>query len=296
VYPPLPDAEVVELLETAVGAGPWRVELVGQSSNDVYRCEGVAETVAVRIPRVRMDALSSFWRQLREVFGCTFPPSVGQFRAIAAAVTDAGLRCPRLIAAMQIDGRPAVITEWLPGEPWEPDRFPSSGDVHRALGAFLARMHDRGHDGFGAVGGPLRPAPDYHHAAMTSARNVVESAWSGGAEELVSSMDDSDPAAVASSFAMIMPDIAGNQFLFDGDAIAGVVDLDSYVIGPIELELTVAEWCLVDPAAFAEGYEAVRPLPRFEPFRRFHRATMLVNEEAVAGDVDRLLEEHAFFD
>lgn len=296
MYEPLPVDEIVDLVERALGERDWRVELVAQSSNYVYRCAGADVTVAVRTPRVRMDSPSHYWRQMREVFGLTFPPTEAQLRAVAAEVSAAGVPCPQVLVA-EVDGaRPLLITTWVTGDSWEPDRFPSSPAVHRHLGAFLAMMHERSRAGFGTVGMPLRPASQYYGATIASAQKTVEMAWTGAGDLLLSVMAECDPTAVTSSFAMVMPDISANQFLFDDAGIAAVVDLDSYVIGPVELELTIAEWCLVDHAAFADGYRSVRPLPRFERFRSFHRATMLVNEESVAGDVKRLLEDNAYFD
>jgi hypothetical protein len=35
----------------------------------------------------------------------------------------------------------------------------------------------------------------------------------------------------------------------------GLVDMDAYVIGPINLELAVLEMCLSDHAEFEKGYE-----------------------------------------
>jgi aminoglycoside phosphotransferase (APT) family kinase protein len=184
----------------------------------------------------------------------------------------------------------------MAGESWEPDEFPDRPDVHRQLGRFLAAMHERTHPGFGPVGGTLRPTTEYHDVALASARTTIDQGWPGNRDRIVEAMAAAEPELVSSSCALVMPDISANQFLFADGRLAGVVDLDSYVIGPIELELTIAEWCLTDHGAFADGYRSVRPLPRFEPFRAFHRASMMVNEEAVAGDVDRLFEENACFD
>ncbi len=164
------------------------------------------------------------------------------------------------------------------------------------LGRFLGRMHLRSQAGFGKLNTALRPAQDYCRAAVASARSTVDSAWSRDRDRLVSLMAGFDPACVATTCATVMPDISGNQFLFDDFGIAAVVDIDSHVAGPVELELTVAEWCLVDHAAFADGYQEVRPLPKFSDFRAFHRATMLINKEALGGDLDRLLTENAYFD
>lgn len=296
MYQPLAPEEVADLLEREVGGRDWLVELISHSSNYIYRCTSGERVVAVRAPRVSMDAPSSFWRQMREVFALTFPPSESQLRAIAEVVTEAGLPCPRVLAVASLESRPIVVTTWVAGEPWKPDQFPPSLEAHRSLGEFLARMHEQTHDGFGSVRRSLRPTAEYYAASIASARTTAHAAWNDGSETLLAVMDSCEPTAVASSCSMVMPDISGNQFLYGDTGISAVVDLDGYVVGPIELELTIAEWCLVDHGAFADGYRRVRPLPTFSAFRAFHRATMLINEEALSGDVHKLLDQNAYFD
>lgn len=296
--PPVPIGDIEAALERELGRAGWQIHLVAASSNYVYRCEARERIVALRTPRVDLGAPSSYWRQMGEVFGLTFPPTATQLATVIAAVSAAadGPACPQLLAATTVDDRPIFITTWIAGESWEPDAFPKRADVHHGLGRFLARLHERSQAGFGPVGGRLKPTSAYCEAAITSARTTIETAWTGDGSRLLAAMTAADPARIATTCALVMPDISANQFLFDGTGLAAVVDLDSYVIGPIELELTIAEWCLTDHGAFADGYRSVRPLPRFEPFRAFHRASMMVNEEAMAGDADRLFEENASFD
>jgi Ser/Thr protein kinase RdoA (MazF antagonist) len=195
-----------------------------------------------------------------------------------------------------INARPVHITTWMTGEAWTPDAFPASEAVHRRLGIFLAEMHSRPTNGFGSVDGDLRPPAENFDAAVRSAKATVDAGpWAADKAQLVESMARCDPRDVAASFAVIMPDVSASQFLYGDGDITAVVDIDSYVCGPVELELTVAEWCLSDHEAFAEGYESVRRLPRFADFRAFHRCTMLINEEALTGDLHRLLTENAVF-
>ena len=297
VHPPPARHLLIEFLDRHVGPGPWQAELVAKSSNYVYRCDGPAGSVAIRTPRVGMERPPAFWRQMREVFGLGFPPSPSQFRAVSSNVRGAGLMSPELLVSGHLDGRPVFVTTWLSGQPWGPDQFPGDTATHRDLGSFLARMHQRAYEGFGVIDGQLRPTSSYFDVAVESARATLEAHWSGSDSVLLLDViSRCDPERISSSCSLVMPDIAANQFLFGPAGITGVVDLDSYVVGPIEMELTIAEWCLVNPDAFAEGYESVRPLPSFEPFRLFHRATMLVNEPDLTGDIERLLQEKVYFD
>jgi hypothetical protein len=296
VLEPLADDEVRALLARELDDVRWDVDLVSASSNDVYRCEGAGRVVAVRIPRVDRSEPSAFWRQMGDIFGLTFPPPWQHLRAVEVAIGGTSVACPKVLATTQVAGRPVSITTWLEGERWEPDDLPPAPAAHESLGRFLATMHQQAVRGFGLLDRPLRPLADYHAAALGSARMTAERSWAGArpaADRLLRVMAESEPAAVATSCAVVMPDIAANQFLFLAGDLAAVVDLDAYVAGPVELELTVAEWCLTDPASFARGYRTVAPLPEFGPFRRFHRASMLLNEPG--ADVDRLLDDRIHF-
>lgn len=161
---------------------------------------------------------------------------------------------PELIASGPLEGRPVFVTSWLTGRPWGPDQFPDDAATYRDLGTFLARMHQRSYQGFGVIDRRLRPTSDYFDVAVESARATLEAPWTGSDGVLLAdAMQRCDPGRISSSYSLVMPDIAGNQFLFGPGGITGVLDLDSYVIGPVEMELTIAEWCLANPAAFAEG-------------------------------------------
>ena len=78
------------------------------------------------------------------------------------------------------------------------------------------------------------------------------------------------------AIAWIMPDLSPTQFLVDGDDIAGLVDIESYVRGPIELELTALEFRLQHVDAFRQGYEQHRELPSIAHCRDVYRFLIFV--------------------
>lgn len=307
--PPPTPAAVRAGLEEAVGPGPWRLETVSSSSNFVLRADHVdgGRSVAVRVPRVVGRGASAFWDQMGVIFGLSLPPSPDRLARVAGHVSSVGgLAAPSVLGTFDLDGRRVVVTEWLEGDRWEPDELPPCDGVHADLGRFLARMHGHRFDGFGTVdGAPLRPVSTYAAVARASVDATLRRLWPSDAHgPILGAMTHVDDDAVASACALVMPDLSANQFLFDavdalegrsGGGLRGVVDLDAYVVGPVELELTMAEWCVTCPDAFLAGYESVRPLPTFAPFRSFHRATMLVNEPSVAGDLERLLHDRIHF-
>ncbi|HLJ07196.1 MAG TPA: phosphotransferase, partial [Acidimicrobiia bacterium] len=139
--------EIAELLERELG-GSWEAQLVARSSNSVYRCRGPSGEVAVRVPAMDRDRPSPFWRQMRAIFGLSFPPTMAQVGTAADMIARAGLHSSRPVAAIERESAgPVLVTTWVDGESWEPDRFPPSPDVHRMFGRFLARMHEHRYPG-----------------------------------------------------------------------------------------------------------------------------------------------------
>jgi hypothetical protein len=284
-----------------VASGPWRVDLVSTSSSFVYRadCEGRDKPVAVRVPRLTQTNLSAFWQQLTDVFGFAYPPRPDQLGWIATRIRDVGhLAAPAVLAHGAVCGRESVVTEWLLGEPWEPDQFPDDDTTCARLGDFLGRMHNEAAAGFGPILGALSPPSEYVAVASASIEATLDRHWTEEAAAQIRGIvgQKRSGANVVSDFCPVMPDISGNQFLYGDAGLAAAVDLDAYVVGPVELELTVVEWCLPRGDAFRQGYERHRPLPEFAAFRDFHRATVMVNEPALSGDVDRLLHENIHFE
>jgi len=73
-----------------------------------------------------------------------------------------------------------------------------------------------------------------------------------------------------------MPDLSPSQFLVDEGGIAGLVDIESYVRGPVELELAVLEFWLEHLDAFREGYEQHVALPSISDYRDVYRFLIYV--------------------
>ena len=65
-------------------------------------------------------------------------------------------------------------------------------------------------------------------------------------------------------YSLMMVDICANQFLYDREDIVACVDLDSYVIGPVEWELSFLKKQIEDWTNFKAGYETYQSMPEVE--------------------------------
>ncbi|MFD2077631.1 Ser/Thr protein kinase RdoA involved in Cpx stress response, MazF antagonist [Actinopolymorpha cephalotaxi] len=276
------------------------VDLVARSSNFLYRLETASGAAySLRVPRLRPPVLSPFWQHLQDVFGLRYGTQLLSVGPILRAVDEDGLlQAPRPVAGTTVGDRPAYIFTWLEGTSREPDEFPDSTEVHERLGEYVARLHLRTYDTYGTLTEQAIDPAEFVTRTNASMRDTIARFWShrpdiGAWFERHAAA--TDPDVFAGHLAPIMPDISGNQFVYHAGTLAGVVDLDSYVVGPRELELAVVETCLTRPEDFRRGYESVLPLPRFAEFRAYCRFWMLVCEGAGDPDVDEFLTHRTYF-
>lgn len=291
------EAEVRELAERLLGEPVSEVEQVARSSNHVFRVVSArGARYSLRVPLLREDRLSAFWQQLRDTFGLRYGTQLGHVGALAEWIPDA----PRLVVSGPFDGTTAYVFTWVDGDTWEPDEFPDSPEVHEQLGRYLAGLHARRLDGFGTLEHHPFDAAELIGRANHSMAAVVRQYWTHRpdvVERFEREIAKTRPELLAERGpAPIMPDISGNQFVYRANRIAGIVDLDSYVAGPPELELATAELCLTRPDDFRRGYEEVLELPRFEPFRTYWRFWLMINDLDWAPDLDEFLTGKTYFD
>jgi hypothetical protein len=74
-----------------------------------------------------------------------------------------------------------------------------------------------------------------------------------------------------------MVDICADQFLFENETITTCIDLDGYVIGPVEWELSFLKTQIKDWDSFKSGYETYQPMPEFEKYSQMFFFLMALN-------------------
>lgn len=260
---------------------------VPYSSNRIYDVTTAAgRRYVVKQPKQVREAISPFWQQMDAIFGIN---SVTQLAAVCSV--SERLQQQTLIPAPQVIhveadagvlDAPFVVLTHQAGAAHDPDEFPSGEALHYQLGQFIGYLHAQPDTGFGNVlMAPLRPKADFLPMMVAAMRQTIRRFWAD-CPPLQAYLDNlaatTDADAIFSSAALIMTDISGNQFVYDNQRISGVVDLDAYIIGPREWELSTLELGISAPDAFRQGYECYTPLPTFTPFRRFYRFWMYLNE------------------
>lgn len=171
-----------------------------------------------------------------------------------------------------------LIYEQAEGSSYEPDEFPNNYKVAYQLGQYIGYLHNISFETCGLY--PNGGTHDFKKRMISTMEELIKKYWNDNAEvkqyfEKAKEMD-----IPMDTYSLIMPDISANQFLYSHDLknIKANVDLDAYVIGPRELELTVIEMCLSDMDPFIKGYEKYLQIPDMNICRKFYRFWMYLND------------------
>ena len=270
---------------------------VPDSSNSVYGVTtATGQRYVVKQPKAIRENMSPFWQQMDAIFGIDCVIQLATAGSVSALLQRQSIIPVPKVIHVERDTpdleAPFIVLTWLKGRAHDPDEFPDSEALHYQLGQYIGYLHRQSYAGYGNVlMEPHHPQPDFLAAAIATMRRTIKHFWADHAE-LHQCLDDLvatvDLDAIFSTASLIMIDISGNQFVYNGQHISGVVDLDAYVIGPREWELSIVEMCITQPAAFQRGYEGYIGLPVFAPFRSFYRFWSFLNDPADGYNTERL--------
>ena len=149
------------------------------------------------------------------------------------------------------------VIDYIEGSPIEADEFPVSEIVYMQLGQYLKFTHSLNYNGFRNLINNLKDKSLFLGELVKVMRETIKSFWNDD----INLHNILDLAIrdfnISNRFSLIMPDISANQFVYspkNPQQILGIVDLDSYVIGPVEMELVVMEYVMLRDNNFLETY------------------------------------------
>lgn len=272
VFTPVSDAEARDFLRGyALGDLVVLTPIAGGVENTNYALETSAGRFVLTLFEGRTEAAA-------------LPFCLG----LTDRLADAGLPTARPVRNRsgdwlgELNGRSAVIVEWLSGD-WL--REPSPAQVH-AAGAMLARMHRAAADYPSRHDNPVGPA------AWRALADRIATRAAGRDRTMLDRVEAAlaalgDPFAEGLPVGAIHADYFPDNVLFEGDAVSGVIDFYFACTEPLAYDLAIAlsAWgfdgsgrALPDIlTVFREGYEAVRPLTpaEAEAMPRLGRAAAL---------------------
>lgn len=243
-------------------------------ASDVWRVETRAGRWVVRASRLFGRPNNSFWGSLHRVFGIDPRSLTGMAQVGELMQPLSPLAIPRVHRVAEVDGRPHAVVDWLEGGQLE--AF-ASESLLRDLGEHLGRVHSHRFPYLGAPDGSLRVEPSGWGEHLAQAMADVVTEFFPGEADLVELLPEMQALArtlpAPAGGALVMPDMDATQFLGGPEGLRALVDLESYVLGPVELDLCGVELVLkpAEAAIFAEAYSRHSPLPDLERSRPLYR-------------------------
>lgn len=238
------------------------LEFVGASSNEIRVFSYEGRKYIVKTPLMKGDRMSPFWHMMQDLFGFSITKQVRTTGELCALLDkNPHLKTARFVAADE----EALLYEWEEGESRDDDEFPNGEDNAFILGQYVGYNHRQAYDRYGMLGEWCeRPFMEkvYQHI-----EDVIAQYWNEDTDldrkvrrfyERIKSREYH-----LGKYALIMVDMCADQFLYKDEELFRCVDLDAYVIGPVEWELCFLNKQIEDWERFREGYETYQSLPDF---------------------------------
>ncbi len=247
------------------------------ASNEIYFFEYNGKKYVMKKPLMPEDHLSPFWLMMKNLFHFSFEKQYSNFQNVTHTLREN----PHIPTASFVAADNSVmIFEFLEGGSWSGDEFPQGHDNAYRLGQYVGYNHQCAHTNCGLKG--VEDITDFFPRALSHMEACIESHWNGDSDtdrKMRAHFNRLKQQRFESSKnSLIMVDISADQFLYDNaENIVACVDLDAYVIGPVEWELSFLHKQVEDWDRFRAGYENYQDMPPFEESSEFFLFLMALN-------------------
>lgn len=269
-------------------------EMGGVSSNEIRFFTYEGKRYILKTPLMTRDDFSPFWTMMRKVFGYSVKEQNSSLHNIYNTLKDnPHIKVAPFVAANE----DASVFEFVEGTAWDNDFFPKGKKNAYTLGQFIGYNHRTKYDYSGLLG--VSKGDLFFENARRYIEDCISEHWSGDddADKKVRGCYEQikDKKLSNGGNSLIMVDICADQFLFCDENIVACVDLDAYVIGPVEWELSFLHYQVEDWDEFKAGYETYCEMPSFEEVSKLFFLLMALssydNKAAIDGYWAALLEE-----
>ncbi|HZD11311.1 MAG TPA: aminoglycoside phosphotransferase family protein [Candidatus Binatia bacterium] len=281
------------------------VQLEGGYANDIWHVYTEAGDYIVKITKVPPRPDRHFWDGLEKLFGLNIFESITQRKELAEFLQEhTHLRVPSIYYVEREDakvGGPHMVMQRLPGEPLDLEQGNSRESLAHSLGEHLGQLCTAAFSDWGCYPQPRYPA-DAWPKRLAATLAYMAYAWYDEDEQVLAPLDQFVKQArqlePPESFSFIMPDFRMSQFLQHDRRLSALVDVESQVLGPPELDLVILEYSL--PAhllgPFEEGYQQYHPLPTVGPHRALYRYLTYLIQALGGYDYDEWMQAPTLFD
>ena len=248
----------------------------GVSSNEIRFFDYDGKKYVLKTALMLGDNLSPFWTMMKNVFLFTFEKQNEHLNNLYHILKDN----PHIpVAAFVAADNEVMIYEYMQGDSWDEDEFPKGTDNAYQLGRYVGYNHQITYENCGIIS--VEDVTDFYSNVLFQIEECIKKHWNSDdsidkkVKEYFEELKEN--RFVSSKYSLIMVDMCADQFLFDNETIVSCVDLDAYVIGPVEWELNFLKTQIEDWERFAEGYETYQNMPRFEDSSKLFFFLMALN-------------------
>ena len=277
-----------------------------ENANEIWDVRTERGPYIVKIPRaVAGRPKHPFWYGLFKLFGLHVYVDIESLKPLADFIHErTPLRVPyvrRVDTTGEKIAKPYTIVERVRGEEAELTGV-HAADIARGIGGHLGSLHQARFDYWGVFEGDPKLAHEEWPGRMADALGELAQRDIPDRAKVRARLPAMQRAAqalpVPEAFTLIFPDLRASQFLQRDGKLVALVDIDSIVIGPRELDLIAAEYMLprelVTP--FVEGYTKFLPLPKLAEVRELYRTLWFLVWVLGEDDYDKWMQHDIWFD
>lgn len=220
--------------------------------------------------------LSPFWLMMKNIFLFTFEKQNLHLKNLYDVLkNNPHIKIVPFVASDEY----AMIYEFVEGTSWSEDEFPCGKNNAYTLGQYIGYNHQVAHKNCGIIG--IEDVEDFYSRVLFHAEECINQFWNTDSSldkkvrNYFKSLTENYFTSSKNSF--IMVDICADQFLFENETVTTCIDLDGYVIGPVEWELSFLKTQIKDWDSFKSGYETYQPMPEFEKYSQMFFFLMALN-------------------
>ncbi|MGZ8274122.1 MAG: aminoglycoside phosphotransferase family protein [Burkholderiaceae bacterium] len=277
-----------------------------ENANEIWDVRTERGPYIVKIPRaVAGRPKHPFWYGLFKLFGLHVFVDIESLKPLADFIhARTPLHVPyvrRVDTSGEKIPKPYTIVEQVRGEAAELVGG-RAADIARGIGAHLGSLHQARFDYWGVFEGDQKLACGEWPSRLATAlgelgqRDIPDGAKARAGLPAMQRAAQALP--VPEAFTLVFPDLRASQFLQQDGKLVALVDIDSIVIGPRELDLIAAEYMLprelVPP--FVEGYTKFLPLPKLAGVRELYRSLWFLVWVLGENDYEKWMKHDAWFD
>ena len=281
------------------------------NTNDVYHVitKNQHEYI-VKIQKNTDIQRTQFWKGLNVLFKKTIVDSIYSQKALSVFLQALhNITVPDVVKVDPTNNnplkKPYVIMTKVEGAPVLPEsneaeEIAKNKDIAYQLGLFLSKVHAQSFDYFGNPSGEGWALTEFPNKLASTIKILAASEKALSHPKIRTllphylSLASNHPPLERTG--IIMLDLWPIQFLLGQNTLAALIDLESYVVGPIGLELTLIEFWLGNLRTFKQGYMSEgAQWPNFEEQRDLYRFFLYLLYDCPIMGLDACLNSAAKF-